>query len=85
MQYIGQTCSLLKVSKYATQYKHLFSEQYRRMKKPGEIDRIHYRYFKQNIYYYSLISIQPVQRILYYDNSTKTYRNILRHELELKW
>ena len=28
---------------------------------------------------------QPVEKIIYGDNSTKRYRNILRHELELKW
>ena len=26
-----------------------------------------------------------MEKILYDDNSTKRYRNILRHELELKW
>ena len=29
-------------------------------------------------------TIQPVEKIIYGDNSTKRYRNILRHELELK-
>ena len=33
----------------------------------------------------SSISIQPVEKIIYGDNSTKRYRNILRHELDLKW
>ena len=33
----------------------------------------------------SSISNQPVEKITYCDNSTKRYRNILRHELELKW
>ena len=33
----------------------------------------------------SIISIQPVGKITYGDNSTKRYRNILRHKLELKW
>ena len=32
-----------------------------------------------------LTSIQPVEKITYGDNSTKRYRNILRHGLELKW
>ena len=31
------------------------------------------------------LSFQPVEKITYGDNSTKRYRNILRHELELKW
>ena len=33
----------------------------------------------------SSISIQRVEKIIYGDNSTKRYRNNLRHELELKW
>ena len=31
------------------------------------------------------LSFQPVEKITYGDNSTIRYRNILRHELELKW
>ena len=31
------------------------------------------------------MSIQPVEKITNGDNSTKRYKNILRHELELKW
>ena len=41
--------------------------------------------FKQTNHSSSIISIQPVEKITYGDNSTKRYRNILRHELELKW
>ena len=33
----------------------------------------------------SSISVQPVEKITYDDNSSKRYRNILRHYLELKW
>ena len=33
----------------------------------------------------SSISIQPVEKITYHDNSSKRYRNILRHGLDLKW
>ena len=54
-------------------------------KKPGKIDNFIYRHFKQTIHSTSSISIQPVEKITYVDNSTKRYRNILRHELELKW
>ena len=54
-------------------------------KKPRKIDNFLYRYFKQTNHSTSSISIQPVEKIIYGDNSTKRYRNILRHELELKW
>ena len=49
------------------------------------IDNFLYRHFKQINHSTSSISIQPVEKITYGDNSTKRYRNILRHELELKW
>ena len=76
MQYVGQTCRFLKTR---------FSEHYRRTKKPRKIDNFLYRHFKQTNHSTSSISIQPVEKIIYGDNSTKRYRNILRHELELKW
>ena len=52
---------------------------------PHKIDNFLYRHFKQTNHSTSSISIQPVEKITYGDNSTKRYRNILRHELELKW
>ena len=44
-----------------------------------------HRHFKQTNHSTSSISIHPVEKIIFGDNSTKRYRNILRHELELKW
>ena len=76
MQYVGQTCRFLKTR---------ISENYRRTKKPRKIDNFLYRHFKKTNHSTSSISIQPVEKITYDDNSTKRYRNILRHELELKW
>ena len=74
MQYVGQTCRFLKPR---------FSEHYRRIKNPRKIDNFLYRHFKQANHSTSSISIQPVEKITYDDNSTKSDRNILRHELEL--
>ena len=74
MQYVGQTCRFLKTR---------FSEYHHQTKKPRKIDNFLYRHFKQTNHSTSSISSQPVEKIIYYDNSTK--RNILRHELELKW
>ena len=76
MQYVGQTCRFLKTR---------FSEHYRRTKKPCKIENLLYRHFKQTNHSTISISIQPVEKIIHGDNSTKRYRNILRHELELKW
>ena len=54
-------------------------------KKPGTIDNFLYRHFKQTNHSTSSIFIQHVEKTTYDDNSTKRNRNILRHELELKW
>ena len=62
-----------------------FSEHYRQIKKPRKIDYFLYTHFKPTNHSTSSISILPVQKITFDDNSTKGYRNILRHELELKW
>ena len=71
MQYVGQTCRFLKTR---------FSEHYRRIKSFAKL----IIFFKNN-HCTSSISIQPVEKITYDDNSSKRYENILRHELELKW
>ena len=71
MHYVGQICRFLKTR---------FSEHYRRTKKPHKIDNFLYRLFKQTNHSTSSISIQPVEKITYGYNSTKRYRNILRHE-----
>ena len=76
MRYVGQTFRFLKTR---------FSEHYHRIKMPRKIDNFLYRHFKQTNHSTSSISIQPIEKITYGDNSTKIYRNILRHELELKW
>ena len=72
MLYVGQTCRFLKTR---------FSEHYPRIKKPRKIDNFLYRHFKQTNHSSSSISIQAVQKITYGDNSTKIYRNMLKHEL----
>ena len=76
MQYVGQTSRFLKKTR--------FTEHYRSMKKPPKIDNVLYRHFKLTNHSPNYISIQQVVKILYDDNSTKRYRNIHRHELELK-
>ena len=75
MQYVGQTCTFLKTR---------FSEHYCQIKKPCKTDNFLYMHFKQTNHFTSSISIQPVEKITYDDNSSKRYRNILRRELELK-
>ena len=77
MQSVGQTCRFLKTR---------FLEYYHGIKKPRQIDNYLYRHLKQTNHSTSSgISIQPVEKITYDYNSSKRYRNILRHELEIKW
>ena len=72
---VGQTFRFLKTR---------LSEHYCLTEKPRKIDNFPYRHFKKVHYSTSTISIQPVEKITYGDNTTKIYRNFLRHELELK-
>ena len=81
MQYVGQTCRFLK-TRFYEHYRRIFLSTY---KKPRKIDNFLYRHFKQTNHSSSSIFIQPVEKITYGDNSTKRYRNIFRHKLELKW
>ena len=67
MQNVDQTCRYLKTR---------FSEHYRRIKKPHKIDNFLYRQFKQTNHSTSSISIQPVEKITYDDNSSIRYRNV---------
>ena len=77
---------VLSVSRQASRCLQAFSKPCLvNLKKPRKIDNFLYRHFKQIYHFTSSISIQPVEKITYGDNSTKRYRNILRHELELKW
>ena len=75
MQYVGQTCRFLKTR---------FSEHYRRIKSLAKLI-IFFMDFKHTNHTNSSISIHPVEKITYDDNSSKRYRNILRNKIELKW
>ena len=55
------------------------------MKKPKKFDTFIYCKFKSNGHSPSKIIIQPVERIIYDHNSSTRFKNIKRHETELKW
>ena len=74
MQYVGRTYRFLKKTR--------FSERYHLIKKPCKIDNLIHRHFKQTYHSTSSISIQPVEKNTYDDNSSKRYRNILRLKLK---
>ena len=61
-----------------------FSEHYHQMINPHRTDNFLYRHFKQTNHSPSNMFIQHVEKIIYDSHSTKRYRNILQHELELK-
>ena len=71
--------------KHQTATHSRFTEHYCRLKKPCKINYFLYRHFNNTNHSPRYISIQPVESILNDDNATKNYRNILRHELKLKW
>ena len=55
------------------------------MKKPKKFDTFLYRHFKSNGHSPSKIVIQPVEKIIYYPNSSTRLKNIKIHETKLKW
>ena len=55
------------------------------MEKPNKFDTFFYRHFKRNGNSPSKILIQPVEKIIYDPNSSTRFKNIKRHETELKW
>ena len=65
-------CNML--AKLVDSQKTRFSEHFRRITKPRKIDQFLDRHFKQTNHSTSSISIQPVEKITYGDNSTKRYR-----------
>ena len=77
MQYVGQSCRFPNT--------RFVGALPLNKKKSRKLDNFLYRHFKQTNHCTSSISIQPVEKITYHDNSSKRHRNILRHELELKW
>ena len=60
-------------------------KHFRKMKKPKKFDTFPYRHFKSNGHSPSKIVIQPVEKIIYYKNSSTRLKNLMRHETELKW
>ena len=65
MQYVGQTSSTLK---------NRFGEHYRGMKKPTRFDNVLYQQFKRDGYSLSNVSVQPVDKMIYYENSSSKFK-----------
>ena len=76
MQYVGQTCPKLK---------NRFGEHYRKIKKPKKIDTFLYQHFKRTGHSPDNVLVQPVEKLIYDENSSVRFNTIKRFETELKW
>ena len=78
MQYVGQTKRALKTR---------FKEHLLKIKKAKTIDTFLYQHFRSTGHSCSSskVLVQPVDKSIHRSNSTERLKNILRHELELKW
>ena len=76
MQYVGQTCRKLK---------NRYGEHYRKIKKPKKIDTFLYQHFKRTGHSPDNVLVQPVEKLIYDENSSVRFNTIKRFETELKW
>ena len=76
MQYVGQTCRKLKTR---------FGEHCRKIKKPKKIDTFLYQHFKRTGHSPSNVSVQPLEKLSYDENSSVRFNTIKRFETDLKW
>ena len=74
MQYIGQTSHTPKNVLASTMC----------MKKPKQFDTFLYQHFKRTGHSPNDISVQPVEKITYQENSSIRLKLIKRHETELR-
>ena len=72
MQYVGQTCRKLK---------NRFGEHYHKIKKPKFL----YQHFKRTGHSPDNVLVQPVENLIYDENSSVRLNTIKRLETELKW
>ena len=75
MQYVGQTCRKLK---------NRFGEHYQ-IKKPKKIDTFLYQHFKRTGLSPDNVLVQPVEKLIYDENSSVRFNTIKRFETEFKW
>ena len=77
MQYVGQTCLKLK---------NRFGEHYCKSIKPKKIDTFLYQHFKRTgSHSPDNVLVQPVEKLIYDENSSVRFNIIKRLETELKW
>ena len=76
MQYVGQTFRKLK---------NRFGEHYSNLKKPKKIDSFLYQHFKHTGHSPDNVLVQPVEKLLYDENSSVRFNTSKRLETDLKW
>ena len=71
MQYVGQTGRKLKSR---------FGEHYRKIKKPKKIDTFLYQHSKRTGHSPDNVLVQPVEKLIYDENSSVRFNTIKRFE-----
>ena len=74
MQYVGQTCRKLETR---------FGKHCRKIKKPKKIDTFLYQHFKRTGHSPDNVLVQPVEKLIYDENSSVRFNTIKRLETEL--
>ena len=75
MQYVGQTCRKLK---------RRFGEHYRKIKKPKKIDTFLYQHFKRTGHSPDNVLVQPVEKLIYDENSSVRFNTIQKVRNRIK-
>ena len=65
--------------------KNRFGEHYRKIKKPKTIDTFLYQHFKRTGHSPDNVLVQPVEKLIYDENSSVRFNTIKKLETELKW
>ena len=65
--------------------KSRFGEHYRKIKKPKKIYTFLYQHFKRTGHSLDNVLVQPVEKLIYDENSSVRFNTIRRLENKLKW
>lgn len=76
MQYVGETSRTLKLR---------FGEHCSRIKKPKQFDTLLYQHFKRTGHSIRNVTVQPVEKVTFDKDATKTVKKAKLHDTELKW
>ena len=63
----------------------MLTEHYHKIKKPKKIDTFLHQHFKHTGHSPDNVLVQPVEKLIYDENSSVKFNTIKRLETELKW